>query len=82
MSIFIILSSLVNNLFNKGLIKEAEDINDLLYKFLEECEDEDLQDSDDSILANLTGLREDGLLENMNQGMSLEPFFSNYNTTD
>jgi len=81
MNIFLILSSLVNNLFNKGLIKEAEDLNDLLYEILEE-DDEDLQDSDDSILANLTGLREDGLLENMNQGMSLEPFFSNYNTSD
>jgi len=34
--------------------------------------------SDQDIAANSIGLRDDGKLENMNQGFSLEPFFSNY----
>jgi len=33
---------------------------------------------DQDIAANSIGTREDGTLENMNQGFSLEPFFSDY----
>lgn len=34
--------------------------------------------NDEDIAANSIGAREDGTLENMNQGFTLEPFFSDY----
>ena len=35
---------------------------------------------DNDVAANSIGLRENGIIDNMNQGFALEPFFSNYGT--
>lgn len=70
-----IITSLINYLYQKKLYKEANEINDFLLELLEE-------ENDDDQIANLSGLRENGIIENMNQGFSLEPFFSTFNNLE
>lgn len=75
-----ILFKLANELSNKGYSKEADKIIDILDQITKMFNDKDEQKVDDStdIAANTIGLREDGTVENMNQGFTLEPFFSDY----
>jgi hypothetical protein len=77
------LAVLVGKLIHKGFIRAAVDINDILYEVMQkiDTEEEDMESqdtNDSSVAANLIGLREDGTVSNMNQGYTLEPFFSNY----
>ena len=80
MNIHASLATLVRNLMKKGFIRAALNINDILYEVVEKIDtEEESQDTNDSsVAANLVGLREDGTVSNMNQGYTLEPFFSNY----
>ena len=83
MNIYASLAILVGELAHKGFIQAAADINDILYEIMQkidtEEDDEESQDTNDySVAANMVGLREDGTASNMNQGYTLEPFFSNY----
>ena len=59
------LAKLIYLLVKNGSIKAALDINDILEKIME---------SDDAA-ANIVGLQESEIYQNMNQGYDLEPFF-------
>lgn len=83
MSVYTSLATLVNELTRNGFIRAAADINDILYEVMQkidtdEAEEESQDTNDSAVAANLIGLREDGTVSNMNQGYTLEPFFSNY----
>jgi len=74
------LTKLATKLSYGNLHKEASTVIDILDNMLENSSNVNMLDED--IAANSIGLREDGILENMNQGMTLPPFFSNYGTVD
>lgn len=68
---------LISKLCSKGFIKEASEIIELLDSILMK-DDGNIQE----ISKNVVGLREDGTYENMNQGYTLEPFWSDYGKLD
>jgi hypothetical protein len=71
-----LLTNLLYSLVKMGKIKYASEINDILSDFIEE--DEQLNDDVYNMMANVVGIREDGNIENMGFGISLEPFFNTY----
>lgn len=77
--ILLSLSKLIHNLSSRGFIRIAIDLNDLLYKFIEELEnekDDEKQESNDvSSIINSVGLRGDTTPEMPWGGFTLEPFF-------
>ncbi len=82
-NVCVLLTNLIKELADQGFIQEAIDINDILYKVTlkintNEGKDKSQDTNDSSVAANLIGLQEDGTIQNMNQGYTLEPFFSNY----
>lgn len=78
-SMMLAIAKLRNNFNALGLYKDAGEMTDLLMQLLEDGDME--EDADDrkisDIAVNSNGLREDGTFDNMNQGFSLPPFFSN-----
>ncbi len=83
-----LLNEIKNNKeFFEKLLKEAknrkinfDDIFEVSTDVFEYLDPDKMADDVD-IAVNSTGLREDGTVENMNQGFVLEPFFSNYGNT-
>jgi hypothetical protein len=76
----ILLANLINKLAKFGSTQAIIDINDILNDVIEEepTENEESQNDDASSVVNIIGLQEDGTVQNMNQGYTLEPFFSDY----
>jgi len=66
------LTKLTTNLIKLGYINEADEITELLNELLEE--------KDTKVPVNVVGLRGDVKPEEMNEGMSIEPFFSDPGT--
>jgi len=79
---YIELTNLIKYLSSKNLFKSAMEIDDIVNYLLDGDEDEDKEKVDVSSIINGVGLSEDGTINNMNQGFSLEPFFTHYGPVD
>jgi protein tyrosine/serine phosphatase len=76
----ILLANLINKLTKIGSTQAVVDVNNILNDIIDEdsTENEIPQNNDVSSIVNIVGLQEDGVVQNMNQGYTLEPFFSDY----
>ena len=74
-SILLSLSKLSSKMYTLGFIHIAEDIDEILYDFIEGFDEENQESDDLSAIINSVGLRGDTKPEEPMGGFTLEPFF-------